>query len=157
VRAEFFGENTFCHMTDATKFTAQFSQSTNYNFIVDRNKNNSVFAHSSFSFPAIVDSGASCNGRIRTKGGWLIGNSTKQDGHRLVYAMCILERLTMNQYFEDKRFASKKPTRMERLTNNAATTFITKRTPHGSACHHASITTAAISYRMWASAVVCVP
>jgi hypothetical protein len=43
------------------------------------------------------------------KGEWLIGNSQNKDGNRLVYAMRILKRLSMNEYFDDKRFASKKP------------------------------------------------
>jgi hypothetical protein len=43
------------------------------------------------------------------KGDWLIGHSGKDDGNRLIYAMCILETLSMNTYFRDERFASKKP------------------------------------------------
>jgi hypothetical protein len=43
------------------------------------------------------------------KGDWLIGNSQKQDGHRLVYAMRISEVLDMNTYFYDARFRHKKP------------------------------------------------
>jgi hypothetical protein len=43
------------------------------------------------------------------RGDWLIGNSPKEDDYRLVYAMCISDILSMNQYFHDKRFESKKP------------------------------------------------
>jgi hypothetical protein len=43
------------------------------------------------------------------KGEWLIGHSPKDDGYRLVYAMRISEVLSMNQYFHDERFESKKP------------------------------------------------
>lgn len=43
------------------------------------------------------------------KGDWLIGHSPKDDRNRLVYAMRILEVLSMNKYFHDERFASKKP------------------------------------------------
>ena len=43
------------------------------------------------------------------KGDWLIGNSPKQDGNRLVYAMCISDVLDMNTYFHDVRFEKKKP------------------------------------------------
>lgn len=42
-------------------------------------------------------------------GDWLIGNSTKDDGNRLVYAMHIAEVLTMDKYFHDPRFHAKKP------------------------------------------------
>ena len=48
------------------------------------------------------------NARLQ-KGDWLIGHSTRKDGNRLVYAMCISEVLTMDQYFHDSRFADKKP------------------------------------------------
>lgn len=43
------------------------------------------------------------------KGDWLIGNSPKNDGNRLVYAMRISEVLCMNTYFHDGRFELKKP------------------------------------------------
>jgi hypothetical protein len=43
------------------------------------------------------------------KGEWLIANSQNKDGNQLVYAMRISEMLSMNEYFDDKRFASKKP------------------------------------------------
>jgi hypothetical protein len=43
------------------------------------------------------------------QGDWLIGVSPKYDGNRLVYAMRISERLTMNEYFDDVRFKDKKP------------------------------------------------
>lgn len=43
------------------------------------------------------------------EGDWLIGTSPKKDGHKLVYAMCILKPLTMNEYFCDERFQCKKP------------------------------------------------
>jgi hypothetical protein len=45
------------------------------------------------------------------RGDWLIGTSPKKDRHRLVYAMCILDRLSMNEYFCDERFQCKKPKR----------------------------------------------
>ena len=45
------------------------------------------------------------------KGDWLIGISPRSDGNRLVYAMRISEPpLSMNEYFHDARFESKKPT-----------------------------------------------
>ena len=43
------------------------------------------------------------------RGDWLIGNSDRADGNRLVYAMCISEVLDMDDYFHDARFQSKKP------------------------------------------------
>lgn len=42
-------------------------------------------------------------------GDWLIGNSPKSDGNRLVYAMRIAEVLHMDDYFNDSRFQAKKP------------------------------------------------
>ena len=42
-------------------------------------------------------------------GDWLIGNSQKKDGHRLVYAMQLCDVLSMNEYFQDSRFQNKKP------------------------------------------------
>jgi|APTNR8051073442_1049403.scaffolds.fasta_scaffold01657_9 hypothetical protein len=42
-------------------------------------------------------------------GGWLIGNSPKSDGNRLVYAMLISDVLSMDEYFNDERFQAKKP------------------------------------------------
>ncbi|HUX31016.1 MAG TPA: hypothetical protein VMV78_10385 [Thiobacillus sp.] len=43
------------------------------------------------------------------EGNWLIGHSPKKDGHRLVYAMLILKRLTMDVYFNHPDFQCKKP------------------------------------------------
>jgi hypothetical protein len=43
------------------------------------------------------------------EGDWLIGNSPKKDGNRLVYAMRISEVLSMDQFFYDDRFERKKP------------------------------------------------
>jgi hypothetical protein len=48
------------------------------------------------------------NAKLRN-GDWLIGNSRKRDGNRLVYAMRISEVLSMNDYFRDGRFERKKP------------------------------------------------
>jgi hypothetical protein len=48
------------------------------------------------------------NARLE-RGDWLIGNSDKADGNRLVYAMRISEVLTMEDYFADPRFQAKKP------------------------------------------------
>jgi hypothetical protein len=48
------------------------------------------------------------NARLE-RGDWLIGNSPKADGNRLVYAMRISEVLDMDQYFHDRRFQAKKP------------------------------------------------
>lgn len=42
-------------------------------------------------------------------GDWLMGNSPKADGNRLVYAMRVSEVLGMDHYFKDPRFAAKKP------------------------------------------------
>lgn len=42
-------------------------------------------------------------------GDWLIGNSPVADGNWLVYAMRISEVLSMEEYFEDRRFERKKP------------------------------------------------
>ena len=42
-------------------------------------------------------------------GDWLIGNSRRREGNRLVYAMRIAEVLSMNDYFRDDRFERKKP------------------------------------------------
>lgn len=43
------------------------------------------------------------------RGDWLIGNSDRADGNRLVYAMRISEVLDMDDYFRDARFQAKKP------------------------------------------------
>jgi len=43
------------------------------------------------------------------RGDWLIGNSDRADGNRLVYAMHISEVLDMDGYFHDRRFQAKKP------------------------------------------------
>jgi hypothetical protein len=48
-------------------------------------------------------------GLLLKEGEWLIGNSRKKDGSRLVYAMRISDTLTMDQYFHDPRFEGKKP------------------------------------------------
>jgi putative DNA base modification enzyme with NMAD domain len=43
------------------------------------------------------------------RGDWLIGHSRKREGQHLVYAMCIHEVLSMDDYFRDSRFEAKKP------------------------------------------------
>lgn len=56
------------------------------------------------------------------QGDWLIGISPKSDGNQLVYAMRISQRLSMNDYFHDRQFESKKPkfngTQIERCGDN---------------------------------------
>lgn len=59
---------------------------------------------------------ATCKPEIRKNaqiGDWILGsgsaNKTKYQGGRLVYAMCVSEVLTFNQYFEDSRFRAKRP------------------------------------------------
>src|SRR3972149_2464014 len=48
------------------------------------------------------------NARLKL-GDWLIGNSIRDDGNRLVYAMHIAEVLSMDEYFHDSGFHAKKP------------------------------------------------
>ena len=40
---------------------------------------------------------------------WVAGFSPRKEGHRLIYAMKVEERIHLNDYFHDARFASKKP------------------------------------------------
>lgn len=48
-------------------------------------------------------------GAILGANDWIAGFSPRKDGHRLIYAMKIAERVHLNSYFHDPRFASKKP------------------------------------------------
>jgi hypothetical protein len=43
------------------------------------------------------------------RGDWIIGNSPKIDGNRLVYAMRISQVISMDLYYNDPRFQKKKP------------------------------------------------
>ena len=43
------------------------------------------------------------------RGNWLIGHSSKMGGYQLIYAMRILKRLTMDDYFNHSDFQCKKP------------------------------------------------
>jgi hypothetical protein len=55
---------------------------------------------------------ATCKPKIRNvaqKGDWIVGLSPKALGNKLVYAMKVEEKLTHDQYFNDPRFAAKKP------------------------------------------------
>lgn len=47
--------------------------------------------------------------RTAELGDWVVGITPKRFGHRLAYAMRVEEILTLGQYFEDLRFADKKP------------------------------------------------
>ncbi len=47
------------------------------------------------------------------RGDWVLGHSTGRTGHKLIYAMKISEVLGFDEYYQDERFASKKP-RFER-------------------------------------------
>jgi hypothetical protein len=42
-------------------------------------------------------------------GDWIVGNSSKKRGHKLVYAMRVSSTLEFYQYFDDARFQMKKP------------------------------------------------
>jgi hypothetical protein len=42
-------------------------------------------------------------------GDWIAGFSTKSRGHQLLYAMKVESRIHMQEYFDDPRFAAKKP------------------------------------------------
>ena len=57
---------------------------------------------------------ATCKPKIRKPasiGDWIIGTGSKPKGRRgyLVYAMCVTETMTFNEYWEDERFQRKKP------------------------------------------------
>ena len=57
---------------------------------------------------------ATCKPRIRKTasiGDWVVGTGSSRKNRRgyLVYAMCITETLTFNEYWEDERFQKKKP------------------------------------------------
>jgi hypothetical protein len=59
---------------------------------------------------------AVCKSSIRSNtnleiGDWIIGTGSKSLGnhHELIFAMCIEEKLTFNEYWEDNRFEKKKP------------------------------------------------
>jgi hypothetical protein len=45
------------------------------------------------------------------RGDWLVGNTTKAEGNRLLYAMRVSEVLDFDDYFHDPRFQGKKPKR----------------------------------------------
>ena len=42
-------------------------------------------------------------------GDWIAGFLTKSRGHRLVYAMEVMEQMDLNYYYHDSRFAKKRP------------------------------------------------
>lgn len=42
-------------------------------------------------------------------GDWIVGNATKACGPKLVFVMRVAESLGLNEYFQDPRFANKKP------------------------------------------------
>lgn len=57
---------------------------------------------------------ATCKPRVRKAasiGDWIIGTGSSQNDRRgyLVYAMCVTETMTFNEYWEDERFQRKKP------------------------------------------------
>lgn len=52
--------------------------------------------------------------RTARPGGWVIGITPKQLGHRLAYAMQVAEVLPLADYFDAPRFAAKKPDRSGR-------------------------------------------
>jgi putative DNA base modification enzyme with NMAD domain len=48
-------------------------------------------------------------GACLAEGDWIAGFTSKLNGHRLVFAMKVSERIHMNEYFHDTRFSMKKP------------------------------------------------
>ncbi|MGE5533339.1 MAG: hypothetical protein ACM3UN_03205 [Bacillota bacterium] len=66
---------------------------------------------------------ALCKPKIRLtaeKGDWVVGTGSSRKGlqDRLVYAMLVTEKLTFNQYYTDKRFATKIPTVHNKIGDN---------------------------------------
>ena len=43
------------------------------------------------------------------RGDWIAGVSDKRRGYKLIHVMEVDERVHMNDYFHDERFAAKKP------------------------------------------------
>jgi hypothetical protein len=55
---------------------------------------------------------ANCKPQIRRTaklGDWIVGLSPKAKGNKIIYAMRVDEKLTYEEYFRDKRFASRIP------------------------------------------------
>lgn len=55
---------------------------------------------------------ACCKPKIRQSaepGDWIVGLTPKSQGHQLLYAMKVGEKLTFDEYWQQTRFASKKP------------------------------------------------
>jgi hypothetical protein len=48
-------------------------------------------------------------GSRATRGDWIAGVSDKRHGYKLIYMMEVDERIRMDDYFHDERFATKKP------------------------------------------------
>ena len=66
---------------------------------------------------------ALCKPKIRLnaeKGDWIVGTGSKRRGleDRLVYAMIVTEKLTFNEYYTDKRFATKIPSADNKIGDN---------------------------------------
>lgn len=60
-------------------------------------------------------------------GDWLIGHSGKSEGSQLVYVMHIAEVLSMNEYFHDPRFQSKKPKPTGKMDEQCGDNFYYKK------------------------------
>jgi len=83
-------------------------------------------------------------------GDWLIGNSQKKDGHRLVYAMQLCDVLSMNEYFQDSRFQNKKPKLDGAPEEQCGDNFTIKtRMLNGNDCRLASIMITLLLWQMW--------
>lgn len=69
---------------------------------------------------------ACCKPTIRRRaepGDWVLGLSRRSLGNRLIYAMLVQEKLTFREYWQDSRFAAKKPnmrsvTRLDHVGDN---------------------------------------
>lgn len=47
--------------------------------------------------------------RVAQVGDWIMARSSINEGHKLIYAMKVTEKLTLDAYFNDPRFSYKKP------------------------------------------------
>lgn len=56
------------------------------------------------------------------RGDWIVGVSDKRRGYKLIHVMEVDERVHMNDYFRDERFAAKKPVKDGPPSGGAATT-----------------------------------
>lgn len=78
-----------------------------YSYIMDRDRG--IAPNPFWDYCTLAMCTPNYRGIKADRGDWIVGFSSADNGNKLIYAMEVSERLHFDKYFNDERFAKKKP------------------------------------------------